>query len=159
MAQPEVRARISPDWAKDWVARYLAADNSHDLDRLLSLAADDVVYLNPRLPGGVAEGKAAVSAFLVSLWKAFPDLAFEAVGEPFVSIDGARLAYEWRGTGTFTGRLEASGVDPTGARIDVTGVDVIEFASGLISRIATVTDSQSLLRQIGAVPAPPESGH
>jgi hypothetical protein len=42
MPQPGVQSRISPEWARDWVARFLAADNSHVLERLLSLVTDDV---------------------------------------------------------------------------------------------------------------------
>ena len=92
MPQPEAHSPISPELARDWVQRYLAADNSHVLERLLSLVTDDVTYVHARLPGGVAQGKAAVSEFLTGLWTAFPDLVFEAAGEPFVSVDGGRMA-------------------------------------------------------------------
>jgi len=102
--------------------------------------------------GGVAEGKAAVSAWLVSAWTAFPDLRFEIVGEPFVSIDGTRVAAAWRGTATFTGPHRA-GIEPTGARVEMTGIDVYEFAGDLVRRVVTETDTMPLLIQIGAVPA------
>ena len=96
-AKPEVQWRISPEWARDWAERFLGGWNSHDPGQLLSLATDDVTWVDPFIPGGVAEGKAAVSKWLVSAWSAFPDLAFEMVGEPFVSIDGGRLALAWKG--------------------------------------------------------------
>ena len=158
-AKPEVQWRISPEWARDWVERFLGEWNSHDPGRLLSLATDDVTWVDPFIPGGVAEGKAAVSQWLVSLWRAFPDLAFETVGEPFVSNDGGRLAMPWKGTATFTGRLEPAGVEPTGGRVEITGVDVYEFADGLVRRVVTETDTMSLLVQIGVAPAPGGAGH
>ena len=84
--------------------------------------------------------------------------AFEAVGEPFISIDGGRLAMAWKGTSTLTGRLEPAGVEPTSGRVDGTGIDVYEFADGLVRRVVTEADTMSLLVQIGAAPAP-GSGH
>jgi len=151
MPQQEAHSPISPEQARDWVERFLAADNSHILERLLSLVTDDVVYVHARLPGGFARGKAAVAEFLTGLWTAFPDLVFEAVGEPFVSVDGERLALHWKGTGTFTGPY--GGLEPTGMRFVVTGIDVFEFEGGIVRRVETVTDTVSLLRQIGALPA------
>ena len=157
MPQPGMQSRISPEWARDWVEQYLAAHKSHVLEQLLSLVTDDVTYVHARLPGGVAHGKAAISEFLAGLWTAFPDIVFEAAGEPFVSTDGARVAVEWKGTGTFTGPY--AGLEPTGRQFVVTGIDVFEFEGDLACRVETVTDTISLLRQIGAVPAPTSSGH
>jgi predicted ester cyclase len=152
-AKSEAQARISPEWMRDWVKRFVAGWNSHDPDRLLSLATDDVTWVDPFIPGGVAEGKAAVSEWLISTWTAFPDLRFEIVGEPFVSLDGAHAAAAWRGTATFTGPHRA-GIEPTGARIELTGIDVHEFAGDLVCRVVTETDTMRFLVQIGAVPAP-----
>ncbi len=153
----EEESWISPEWVRDWVERFLAGWNSHDPDQLLSLATDDVTWIDPVIPGGVAEGKAAVSEWLISAWTAFPDLTFEFVGEPFVSLDGARVAAAWRGTATFTGPHRA-GIEPTGAPVEMTGIDVYEFADELVRRVVTETDTMSLLVQIGAAPAP-ASGH
>ena len=41
----------------------------------------------------------------------------------------------------------------------MTGIDVYQFADGLVRRVVTETDTMSLLVQIGAVPTPPGSGH
>jgi predicted ester cyclase len=90
---------------------------------------------------------------VVSAWTAFPDLTFEMIGEPFVSVDGTRVAMAWRGTATFAGP-HRSGLEPTGAPVEMTGIDVYEFAGDLISRVVTETDTMPLLRQIGAVQAP-----
>jgi predicted ester cyclase len=142
---------------RNWTQRFLAGWNSHDPDQLLSLATDDVTWVDPIIPGGVAEGKEAVSEWLVSAWTAFPDLTFEFVGEPFVSIDGTRVAAAWIGRATFTGP-HRSGLEPTGAPIEMTGIDVYEFEGELVRRVVTETDTMSLLVQIGAVSAPGATG-
>jgi hypothetical protein len=129
----EEQSRISPEWVRDWVKRFLAGWNSHDPDQLLRLVTDDVTWVDPIIPGGVADGKAAVSAWLISAWTAFPDLTFEFVGEPFVSIDGTRVAAAWIGRATFTGP-HRSGIEPTGAPIELTGIDVYEFERDLVRR-------------------------
>jgi len=54
--------RISPEWVRNWTQRFLAGWNSHDPDQLLSLVTDDVTWVDPVIPGGVADGKAGVSA-------------------------------------------------------------------------------------------------
>lgn len=149
----EAQSRRSPEWVRDWARRFLAGWNSRDPEQLLALAVDDVTWVDPLIPGGVAEGKAAVSAWLVSAWTAFPDLTFEIVGEPFVSVDGACVALAWRGTATFTGP-HRTGIEPNGARIEMTGIDTYEFAGDLLRRVVTETDTMPLLIQIGAVPAP-----
>jgi predicted ester cyclase len=152
----KAQSRISPEWARGWMKRFLDGWNSHDPERLLGLATDDVTWVDPVIPGGVAEGKAAVSDWLTSAWTAFPDLMFEIVGEPFVSLDGTRVAAAWRGTATFTGPHRA-GLEPTGARVEMTGIDVYEFAGDLVRRVVTETDTMPLLVQIGALPAPGSS--
>ena len=155
-AKLETQSRVSPEWVRDWVKRFLAGWNSHDPERLLGLATDDVTWVDPVIPGGVAEGKAAVSDWLISAWTAFPNLKFEIVGDPFVSLDGTRVAAAWRGTATFTGP-HRTGLEPTGARVEMTGIDVYEFAGDLVRRVVTETDTMSLLVQIGALPAPGSS--
>ena len=146
-------SQLSTDWVRDWAQRFLGGWNSHDPEQLLRLATEDVIWVDPVIPGGIANGKPAVSAWLVSAWTAFPDLTFEMIGEPFVSVDGTRVAMAWRGTATFAGP-HRSGLEPTGAPVEMTGIDVYEFAGDLISRVVTETDTMPLLRQIGAVPAP-----
>jgi predicted ester cyclase len=144
---------ISTEWLRDWAKRFVAGWNSHDPEQLLSLVTDDVTWVDPYIPGGVADGKAAVSEWLISTWVAFPDLRFEMVGEPLVSLDRTRVAGAWRGTATFTGP-HRTGLKPTGARVEMTGIDVYEFAGELLCRVVTETDTMPLLVQIGAVPAP-----
>jgi steroid delta-isomerase-like uncharacterized protein len=146
-------AGISPERARDWVERFRTGWNSHDLDRLLALVTEDVVWEDPSIPDGVLHGKPALREWLSSVWTAMPDLEFEWVGEPFVSLDGTRLAAAWKGTGRFTGPLDPPGFAPTGGRVEMTGVDIHEFDGELLRRVVTASDLMDVGRQIGAAPA------
>jgi predicted ester cyclase len=84
---------------------------------------------------------------------AVPDLTFEWLGEPFISVDGSRMAAAWKGVGHMTGRLEPPGFAPTGGRVEVTGIDIHEFDGELVRRVVTATDTIAMGRQIGAAPA------
>ena len=46
-----------------------------------------------------------------------------------------------------------SGIEPTGAPIEMTGIDVYEFEGDLVRRVVAETDTMPLLVKIGAVPA------
>lgn len=67
------------DLAHEWIAAW----NSHDLDRILTHYADDVVLTSPvaaeRLgdPTGTVRGKAALRAYFELGLRAFPELRFE----------------------------------------------------------------------------------
>lgn len=70
---------MSPaDLAQDWVAAW----NAHDLDRILSHYAEDVVLISPiaqarlGLANGRVEGKSALRAYFARGLAARPDLAF-----------------------------------------------------------------------------------
>jgi steroid delta-isomerase-like uncharacterized protein len=154
--QPQ--AGITPDRAREWAQRFVEAWNSHDPERLLALATEDVTWEDPFIVGGSLRGKAALRDWLSSLWRVTPDLRFEVVGEPFVSLDGTQLAAAWKGAGRFTGTLEPPGFAPTNGVIEMTGVDVHEFDGALLRRVHTETDAMALGRQIGAAPAPGSGG-
>ena len=49
---------------------------------------------------------------------------------PFLAADGPSLTFRWRGTGTFTGRMDPPGFAPTNGRIDFTGFDLHEYRDG-----------------------------
>ena len=152
------QAQISPDQARDWARRFFAGWNSHDPDQLLALATEDVVWEDPFIPQGVLRGKTAVRQWLNSVWGAMPDLSFEPVGDPFISVDGTRIAAAWKGEGHMTGTLEPPGFAPTGGRVEMTGIDIYEFDGELVRRVVTATDTMGMGRQIGAAPAPGSGG-
>ena len=70
--------------------------------------------------------------------------------------EGDKVAVHWQMTGTFAGPGQFNGIDPTGARLDLTGVDVIDGPDGRIARNDAYTDNMTIARQLGLMP-PPDS--
>jgi steroid delta-isomerase-like uncharacterized protein len=149
----QTRAPITPERARQWADKFVDAWNSHNPERLLELATEDVVWEDPFIQGGSLRGKTALREWLSSIWRATPDLRFDLIGEPFISLDGTRLAAAWKGVGRFTGPLEPPGFAATNGAVEMTGVDIHEFDGELVKRVQTQTDAMGLGRQIGAAPA------
>jgi ketosteroid isomerase-like protein len=76
-----VTENVARRLAREWVAAW----NSHDLERILEHYADDVTLTSPvaaeRLadPSGTVRGKAALKAYFELALKAYPELRFELV--------------------------------------------------------------------------------
>jgi ketosteroid isomerase-like protein len=68
---------IDPAWAHDFAKEWIAAWNSHDLDRILSHYVEDFEMSSPLIverkidPGGVLRGKAAIRESGQSAWRLF----------------------------------------------------------------------------------------
>src|SRR3984957_7332734 len=74
---------------------------------------------------------------------------FVAIGE----IRGHEAAgVQWHAGGTFTGG-PFQGIAPTGRRVDIRGVDVMEVADGLVQHNTIYYDGAPFARQIGLLPA------
>jgi steroid delta-isomerase-like uncharacterized protein len=150
---------VSDQAAQEWAARFLAAWNSHDPTQLTGLATADVFWEDPFIhPDGSLRGKEALRDWVLSVWRAFPDLTFELVGQPFVSLDRRRIGAAWRGRARHTGRLDPPGFAATGALVDMSGFDVHELRDGLVCHVVTTTDTTTVARQIGAAPPPNSAG-
>ncbi|MEJ2287106.1 MAG: nuclear transport factor 2 family protein [Deinococcales bacterium] len=103
----------------------LAAFNRHDLDAVMEHFAEDCVLYMPR---GVAprgdrfDGKSNVRAALATRFEGLPDVHY---GEDAHWVCGDAFGVsEWTLTGT----------RPTGERIEVRGVDLLEFEDGAVVR-------------------------
>ncbi|HEV3002180.1 MAG TPA: MBL fold metallo-hydrolase [Solirubrobacteraceae bacterium] len=102
------------------------------------------------LAGAIEDGgKAEVVAFFDGLYAAFPDLRMEALE---VVGEGDTVAVHWRLRGTFAGPERFNGIEPTGARLDLRGVDVITVRDGRIVRNDAYTDNMAIARQLGMMP-------
>ena len=151
MAATSAPKTISHEWAEGFVERWLAAVNSREPARVLALLTDDIVYDDSGWPQTM-RGHAHVRELLVFMWRAFPDLAFEA-GQPLIALDGSGAAFPWRGRGTNTGPLDPPGVPATGQPIEFEGADLhLAYREGKISRLHILFDMASVLRQIGLLP-------
>ncbi|MEU0502648.1 nuclear transport factor 2 family protein [Nocardia sp. NPDC005998] len=143
---------------RDWSVRWLDAWSEHDLEGVLALVTDDVVYEDPSLFGERLAGKAALREVVAMTWRAFPDVRFELAGTPYLAVLGTGMAVPWRMRATFAGDMGGGpsplGIAPTGRQFDTHGVDIYELSDGLLCRWSTTTDLFDLAQQVGMLPGP-----
>ena len=131
--------RAMEAWATLWTA--------HDLDRLLPLFTEDLVYEDVTM-GAVNHGAAELRAFGEGFLSGFPDLAVELTS---AVSDGTRGGAEWVLRGTHKGDLP--GMPATGRRVEVRGASAFEFRGDKIRRCSDYWDMAALLKQLGFMPA------
>ena len=108
----------------DLLKAFLDAFNRHDLDAIMGFFADDCVFYMPRGAGPRGDryaGKAEVRAGLAKRFEGIPDVHY---GDDTHWVADNFGVSEWTLTGTST----------AGERIEVRGVDLLEFAGGKITR-------------------------
>lgn len=130
------------------VARaYFEAVAARDLDAMVDFYE----------PGGTGEIHGLVEltapdsfrAWFANLFAAFPDFRFEILD---VVGEGEKAAVRWRATGTFSGKARFEGMDPTGAKIDLSGCDLLTIRNGKIHRNDAYMNGAQMAQQLGALP-------
>jgi steroid delta-isomerase-like uncharacterized protein len=104
---------------------------------------DDIVPLSP------LRGHGEIIAFFRELFAAVPDLETTVTR---VVAGEREAAVEWRMTGHFTGE-PFQGVDATGKRVEMRGLDLLQVEDGQIVGNTAYYDGMSFARQIGLMPA------
>ena len=119
-----------------------------DVDRVLSYFTDDAVYnFVPQPPP--MNGKEEIGAFLGGLFQGVPD--FDYVERHNQVADNV-LVREAVVQGTHLGEL--SGIPPTGNSLQIMPLHIFEFEGNKIKNVVEYIDMQSLLIQVGVMPAP-----
>ena len=122
------------------------ACNSHDVDRLVGLCSPEYTGSDVG-QSAVVRGREAVRAMLETYWRAFPDLQLAATD---TLVHGSRLAIVWMAWGTHRGTI--MNIPPTGRRVEVRGVSIIEIEDGLVVRGQSIWDLAGMLRHLGLLP-------
>jgi steroid delta-isomerase-like uncharacterized protein len=132
---------------EQFIDRYNAAWNAHDVDAILELHSDDSVFEN-HTTGDLNVGKDAIGNAIRGIFTVFPDLEFET-RRRYVRDD--LVVQEWTARGTHLGKMSRSGmeVEPTGKSVEYRGMDVIPIEDGLVARKDVYSDGVTLLRQLG----------
>lgn len=126
------------------VAReYIAAWNSHDVDRLTSLFVEHGAYGEFGL-GRVILGREEIGRHLIATFAALPDLTIAPTGEPLTG--GGRVYWKWLMMASHRG--EFAGVLPTGRRFELRGFSALLTRGGRIVRGADCFDVASVVRQV-----------
>ena len=132
---------------QEFIDRYNAAWNGHDVDAIVSMHTDDSVFEN-HTTGDVNIGKEAIARAITGIFGVFPDLSFEARSQ-YIRDD--LVVQEWTARGTHRGAMSRSGmtIEPTGHVVEYRGMDIIPIRNGLVARKDVYSDGVSLLRQLG----------
>jgi predicted ester cyclase len=109
-------------------------------------------------PGGIDElhGLASLRApeevkeWFDNTFRAVPDFKMEVL---HLIAEGERVAVHWHLTGTFSGDARFEGAIATGAKIDLTGCDVLTVRDGKIFHNDAYMNGMQMARQLGVLPA------
>ena len=84
---------------------------------------------------------------LQTYWRAFPDLEIAVTD---MVIEGSRVVSAWVAAGTHQGTI--MNIPPTGHKVQVRGVSIIDVEDGLIVRGQYIWDLAGMLRHMGLLP-------
>jgi steroid delta-isomerase-like uncharacterized protein len=144
--KPSKRFKKSAPSAKEVARAYFEAFETPDLDKIASYWAPG--GLERIAPIGELKAPEELRPFFGALFAAFPDMRFEVLD--LIAAEN-RVAVRWRSTGTFCGG-KFQGIDPTGARLELEGIDMLTIEDGLIRRNDSYYDGTQFARQIGLLP-------
>ncbi|MDZ4270556.1 MAG: nuclear transport factor 2 family protein [Mycobacterium sp.] len=123
---------VDEDFASSLVEQALIAYNTHDAEGFVGLMAEDVVVEHSAAPAPM-RGRAEVSAFYADTWKTFPDLRLKLLDGPFFHLHAPRISVNWI----------ASGLAPTGERVEFDVREIAEIRNGFVSRVRIVVGTPS----------------
>jgi predicted ester cyclase len=146
-AEPKPRRRITRRQAvENHVRSYFDALGRRDSRSIAEhWSAEGVADV---VPFGVLRGRKEIVGLFDDLFAALPDLETTVAR---VLAGEHEAAVEWRMSGHFTGQA-LQGVEPTGARVEWRGTDLIEVADGKNASVTAYYDGMSFARQIGLMP-------
>jgi steroid delta-isomerase-like uncharacterized protein len=132
---------------QEFIDRYNAAWNGHDVDAIVSMHTEDSVFEN-HVTGDVNVGREAIGRAIGGIFGVFPDLSFET-RRAYLRED--LVVQEWTASATHVKQLSRGEIvaEPSGKRIEWNGMDVIPFERGKVKRKDVYSDSVSILRQVG----------
>ncbi len=129
------------------VRRSYEAINRNDLDALGEVVASDMT--DHVAAPGLAPGLEGMKQFFSSLHAAFSDLRMDAED---VIAEGDKVVTRVRISGTHRG--EFMGIDPTGNRVEISGIDILRVADGKIVEHWGNFDDLGMMQQLGVIPEP-----
>ncbi len=126
--------------------QYFDALNAHDVEAAVACW----------LPGGRENVRGQIDTtapegvrdFLNGIIGPFPDFVFNVVE---VTVEDDRAAVRWTADATFTGS-PFQGIEATGAKLELEGVDILIVRDGLIVENNAFTDGMTVARQLGLLP-------
>jgi steroid delta-isomerase-like uncharacterized protein len=132
---------------QDFIDRYNAAWNAHDLETIVAMHTEDSVFEN-HVTGDRYQGRDEIARAIAGIFHVFPDLSF-ASRRQYLRDD--LVVQEWTARGTHLGTMHRAGLEvpATGRSVEYRGMDIIPIQDGLVARKDVYSDSITLLRQLG----------
>lgn len=153
-ATPKEKPKRKPPRRKqveETARRYFAALQARDAKAMAACWSEDGI--EDIVPLRVMRGPEEVREFFAGLFSAMPDA--ETTVHNVVASE-RQAAVEWRTVGTFTG-TPFEGVEATGGRVELRGLDLLEIEDGRILKNTAYYDGAAFMRQLGMLP-PQDSG-
>ena len=141
--------------ATQWYEQWLRAWNEQRPEMCHDLLTTDFVLSTPTLrnAAGDLSGPSAAADYIRYVVKMYPDLVWEMTGPPMLAANASRVAFTWKGTGHFLGRMDPPGIDGNGNAFEFTGVEVFDFRGGRACHLDVSYDLLGLLKQTGVLGA------
>ncbi len=131
---------------EETVRSYFDAVIARDPEAMAEHWAEDGI--EEILPVGIFRGPEEVKAWFTELFTAVPD--FDMTLERVLAQENNVLV-QWRANGDFTGG-PLMGVEPTGRRIELRGLDWLEVEGDKVVRNTAFADGAALARDMGMLP-------
>lgn len=135
-----------PRSAEETVQGYFDAVIARDPEKMAAYWSPEGI--EEILPVGIFRGPDEVKAYFTELFAAIPDFDM-SVDRTLAHEDNVLV--QWRANGTFSGG-PLMGVDPTGRRVELRGLDWLEVEGELIARNTAFADGAALARGMGLLP-------
>ena len=141
--RPTPPADASPGALLRWTIDVINAHDAAALRQVFSAESRE------RFPTRTVRGADDLVAWWEGVFAAVPDLALTIEG---MAENGDQVFLRWRLSGHHTG-AEWEGIAPTGARVDLDGMDHVVVADGLVVSNFVIFDQMQFARQVGLLPA------
>jgi steroid delta-isomerase-like uncharacterized protein len=124
--------------------------NRHDVSALKQFWGDDTVE---RFPDRTCRGADEIARYFEDTFTAVPDMRMDVIS---LAEQGDDVFVHWKLTGTHTGPV--LGIDGTGKRIELDGIDHFVVRDGNVVSNFVVFDQMQYSRQLGILPAQDSAG-
>jgi predicted ester cyclase len=133
--------------SKQVATAYFEAIAARDLDAMVEQWA----------PGGIdhfygmedLKAPEGIKRFFAEMFATIPDFSMSVTD---MVAYGNKAAVRWAASGTFDGKGRFQGVAPTGAHVEIEGMDLFTIEAGLIQENFAFTNGMELARQMGVMP-------
>jgi predicted ester cyclase len=132
------------------VRRAFEALNQHDTTPLKQFWTADTVE---RFPDRTCRGPEQIASYFEDVFAAIPDLHMEVIA---IAEQGEDVFVHWRFTGTHRGPL--MGIQATGRRVAIDGIDHFVLRDRIVVSNFVVFDQMQYALQLGMLPPPGSSG-